>query len=162
VDIVNLKETPIERIEAEGIRTADGQLHTLDVIVLATGFDAVEGNYNRVHIHGKNNISLKDEWDQTGPTAYLGIFIPDFPNFMMINGPKGIFTNQPPAIETQVEFVSKVVAKAGKSLDHPVEVTHEAEREYSALCEKLAANSLFWKAEVSVDTVESDYSASDC
>lgn len=93
VDIVNLKETPIT-IEAKGIRTSDGKFYELDLIILATGFDAVEGNYSRMAIHGRNDVSLKDEWDKTGPTSVLGVCIPNFPNLFMLNGPKGPFTNQ--------------------------------------------------------------------
>ena len=65
----------------------------------------------------------------------------------MINGPKGGFTNQPPMIEVQVEFITAAIQRAEKLNAPVIEATHEAEQEYSALCEKLAANSLFWKAE---------------
>lgn len=149
VDIVHLKETPITQIESKGIRTSDGTLHELDVIIFATGFDAVEGNYTRVNIHGRNDLSLKNAWEEDGPTAYLGVCMPEFPNFFMISGPKGPFTNIPPAVETQVEFISEAIERAEKARAPLIEATHEAEREYSALCDKLAAGSLFWKAEVS-------------
>ena len=153
VDIVDLKETPITQIEPKGIRTSDGKLHEHDLIIFATGFDAVEGNYTRLAIHGRNGISLKDYWDDLGPTAYLGLSCPEFPNLFMISGPKGPFTNIPPSIEAQVEFISEAIEtaeKAGKGVK-PIEATHEAEREYSALCDDLASTSLFWKAEVSLD-----------
>ena len=73
-------------IEAKGIRTADGKLHEHDLLIFATGFDAVEGNYTRLAIHGRNGISLKEYWDDVGPTSYLGFAVPDFPNFFMITG----------------------------------------------------------------------------
>jgi len=60
---------------------------------------------------------------------------------------KGPFTNIPPAIEAQVEFITQVIGDAEKASNPFIEATHGAEQEYSALCEKLAANSLFWKAE---------------
>ncbi|KAK4549536.1 hypothetical protein LTR36_006533 [Oleoguttula mirabilis] len=147
VDVVDLKETPIERLEPQGVRTSDGKLHELDVLIFATGFDAVEGNYTRIAIHGRNGLSLKDAWEESGPTSYLGICVPDFPNLFMITGPKGPFTNIPPAIEVQVEFIAEAIAQAEKARAPLIEATHEAERGYSALCEQLAANSLFWKAE---------------
>jgi cyclohexanone monooxygenase len=65
-------------------------------------------------------------------------------------GPKGPFTNMPPSIEVQVEFITDAIRDAEKSGVRVVEATHEAEREYSDLCDQLAANSLFWKAEVSL------------
>lgn len=64
----------------------------------------------------------------------------------MITGPKGPFTNIPPGIEAQIEFISKAIEKAGKSSTSPIEATHEAEQEYAKLCEQLASGSLFWKA----------------
>ena len=152
VDIIDLKEIPIERIEAKGIRTSDGKLHEHDLIIFATGFDAVEGNYTRLAIHGRNGISLKEYWEDIGPTSYLGLAVPDFPSLFMISGPKGAFTNIPPSIEAQVEFIASAIEdaeKVAKASRKPIEATHQAEREYSALCDKLAAPSLFWKAEVS-------------
>lgn len=148
VDIVDLKETPIDHIEAKGIRTGDGHLHELDVIVLATGFDAVEGNYNRMRIQGRGGKTLKDAWEE-GPSSMFGVHIPDFPNFFMINGPLGPFTNQPPAIEVQVEWITSIVREAeAASTPFPViEATQEGQTWWSELCERLAANSLFWKAE---------------
>lgn len=151
VDIVDLKETSIKQIEAKGIRTSDGKLHEHDVIIFATGFDAVEGSYTRLLIRGRDGKSLKNYWDEMGPTSYLGVSVPDFPNYLMISGPKGPFTNNPPAIEAQVEFITEAIqrAEAEQGPKKPIEATHEAEKEYSELCDKLAANSLFWKAEVS-------------
>ncbi|SMQ50122.1 unnamed protein product [Zymoseptoria tritici ST99CH_3D7] len=146
VDIVDLKETPIERIEANGIRTSDGKFYELDVLILATGFDAVEGNYSRMAIHGRDNVSLKEMWDETGPTSVLGVCIPEFPNLFMINGPKGPFTNQPPAIEAEVDFATDTVARSEKGSTKVVEATKEGEKWWADLCEGLAANSLFWKA----------------
>jgi cation diffusion facilitator CzcD-associated flavoprotein CzcO len=159
VDIVDLKETEITKIEPKGIRTSDGKLHEHDLIIFATGFDAVEGNYTRVAIKGRNGISLKDYWDDLGPTSYLGVAIPDFPNFFMITGPKGPFSNIPPAIEAQVEFVTDAIEmaeKADKESKKPIEPTHKAEREYSKLCDELASASLFWIAAVSDNAISID------
>jgi len=147
VDIVDLKETPITQIEPAGIRTSDGTLHGLDLLIIATGFDAVEGNYTRVAVRGRDGLSLKDAWDESGPTSYLGICMPGFPNLLMLNGPKAAFTNQPPMIEVQVEFIVEAIRRAERASEPVIEATHEAERGWSALCERLAANSLFWKAE---------------
>ena len=146
VDIVDLKETPIQEIEAKGVRTGDGKLYELDLLILATGFDAVEGNYSRMAIHGRDGVSLQDEW-KDGPTSALGIFVPNFPNLMMVNGAKGPFTNQPPAIETEVEFIADTIERAEKAGTRLVEVLPEGEQAWAKLCENLAEGSLFWKAE---------------
>lgn len=111
VDVVELKENPTEEFTADGIRTADGTLHELDAVVCATGFDAVDGNYTRVAIKGQSRKSLKAHWAD-GPTSYLGVAVPGFPNMFTILGPNGPFTNLPPTIETQVEFISDLIAEA--------------------------------------------------
>jgi cyclohexanone monooxygenase len=111
VEIVNLHEMPIRRITSEGILTSDDEEHNLDVLIFATGFDAVDGNYTRLVIKGKSG-SMKDYWSSMGPTSYLGISVPSFPNLFMIAGPNGPFCNLPPAIETQVEFISDIIEAA--------------------------------------------------
>lgn len=94
VDVVSLKETPITEIVPRGIKTGDGRLHELDVIVTATGFDAVEGNYTRLNVKGRGGQSLKEHW-QNGPTAFLGVSVADFPNMFMITGPGGPLYAEP-------------------------------------------------------------------
>ncbi len=77
----------IERIEPAGIRTADGRLHELDVLVLATGFHA-DWFMRPMQITGRGGVTLDQAWTPR-PLAYLSITMPDFPNFFMINGPNG-------------------------------------------------------------------------
>ena len=77
----------IERIEPEGIRTADGVLHELDVIVLATGFDP-SAFMRPMEIVGRGGTTLDGLW-QDHPKAYLAVTMPDFPNLFMLNGPNG-------------------------------------------------------------------------
>ncbi|KAL2429797.1 Cyclohexanone 1,2-monooxygenase [Exophiala dermatitidis] len=146
VDVVHLQETPITRITAQGIETTAG-LHELDVIVFATGFDAIEGNYNRIRIRGRHRVSLKDYWDPTGPTSYLGVAVPGFPNLLMITGPQGPFTNLPPAIEAHVDLIAKLISHAeasSSSIQTPlIEALPEAQREWSRECDRVAEGSLF-------------------
>ncbi|HEB91561.1 MAG TPA: NAD(P)/FAD-dependent oxidoreductase [Deltaproteobacteria bacterium] len=78
---------PIERIEAKGVRTRDGQLHELDVLVLATGF-RVDRFMRPMEVIGRNGRRLDEIWADR-PTAYLSISVPDLPNFFMLNGPNG-------------------------------------------------------------------------
>jgi cation diffusion facilitator CzcD-associated flavoprotein CzcO len=77
----------IQRVERGGVRTTDGVLHELDVLVLATGFQA-DAFMRPMQITGRDGRTLADEWDPR-PNAYLSISIPDFPNFFMLNGPNG-------------------------------------------------------------------------
>ncbi|ENH68050.1 Cyclohexanone 1,2-monooxygenase [Fusarium oxysporum f. sp. cubense race 1] len=147
VDIIDVNETPITEITPKGVRTSDGAEYDLDVLVFATGFDAVDGNYKRIPIQGASNKTLKDCWAD-GPDSYLGISVSDFPNLFMILGPNGPFTNLPPTIETQVEFISDIIQHAnGLARQNGKSPTIEAEREavhaWSKICDELSANSLF-------------------
>lgn len=148
VDIVQLQETPITAIDATGIQTADGIHHDLDVLIFATGFDAIDGNYNRVRIRGHGGLSLKDYWGPMGPTSYLGVSVPHFPNLFMITGPQGPFTNIPPALEAHVELITSLIShaeSARKTSSTPVaiEATPEASQSWTEVCERAAEGSLF-------------------
>ena len=77
----------IERVEQSGVRTRDGRLHELDVLVLATGF-RVDRFVRPMQVIGRGGVALDDVW-KDGPFAYLAISVPDFPNFFMLNGPNG-------------------------------------------------------------------------
>jgi len=83
--LVDLHETPITRVTESGIETSD-QHHDLDVIIYATGFDAVTGSFNAVDFRGRNDTALKDAW-ASGIRTYLGLTVKDFPNMFMIMGP---------------------------------------------------------------------------
>ncbi|KAF2687383.1 cyclohexanone monooxygenase [Lentithecium fluviatile CBS 122367] len=172
VEVVSLQETPITRVTSKGIATSDGAEHELDVIIFATGFDAVDGSYTRIAIQGRGGETLKEHWQPQGSTSYLGMSVPNFPNLFMILGPNGPFCNLPPAIETQVEFISDIieeaerrcnkglngaavlsghingaVAEAGHSPGPVVEAKSTAEEEWTKLCDDLSANSLFRKTD---------------
>ncbi len=83
----NLVTEGIERVEKNGVRTSDGQLHELDVLVIATGF-RVDRFMRPMEVIGRDGTALEDAWKE-GPFAYMAISIPDFPNFFMLNGPNG-------------------------------------------------------------------------
>jgi cation diffusion facilitator CzcD-associated flavoprotein CzcO len=78
---------PIARVEPEGVRTLDGELHRLDVLVLATGF-RVDRFLRPIDVVGRDGVRLDDVWAQR-PFAYLSVSVPDFPNLFMLNGPNG-------------------------------------------------------------------------
>ncbi|EEU35731.1 uncharacterized protein NECHADRAFT_82172 [Fusarium vanettenii 77-13-4] len=146
VAIVDLKETPIAEVVPEGIRTEDGTVHALDVIVFATGFDAVDGNLNRVDISSRGK-KLRDIWAH-GPRTYLGSFSAGFPNMFMVNGPLSPFGNVVPAIEATIELITNVIERAELArTEHGaggvVEATPQAEDEWVDKCNKAAEGSLF-------------------
>jgi cyclohexanone monooxygenase len=146
VQIVNLRENPIKSMTKNVVQMHNGEAFDLDILILATGFDAVDGNYNRLCIQGTNGQLLKHHWT-AGPTAYLGCTAAGFPNMYMITGPQGPFCNIPPAIERHVELISTAIAhseearrKGGKGV---VEATEEAEKKWNEECDKAVEGSLF-------------------
>ena len=146
VNLVDCKATPIEAIVPEGIRTADGKVHELDMIIFATGFDAVDGNYKVMDLRGRDGVAMKEHW-KDGATGFMGTMTAGFPNMFMVLGPHGPFSNLPPAIEMQVEMIADVVAKATREKLATVEISSEAESAWVAHCDELAAGSLFSKVD---------------
>ena len=110
VRLVDIKETPIERITPKGIRTSDAD-YEFDIIVYATGFDAITGSFDRIDIRGADGLKLKDAW-ANGPRTYLGVLVQGFPNMMMLMGPHTALGNIPRSIEYNVEWVTGLVRHA--------------------------------------------------
>ena len=108
--LVDIKETPIERITEEGIKTSNAE-YEFDIIIYATGFDAITGAFDRIDIRGANGMRLKDKW-AGGPRTYLGVMVEDFPNMMMLMGPHTALGNIPRSIEYNVDWVTGVVRHA--------------------------------------------------
>jgi cyclohexanone monooxygenase len=105
VDLVDLRAHPIERFTSEGIRTSAGT-HELDVVVLATGFDALTGPLVRLGVQA-NGVRLDEAWS-SGAATYLGLMVPEFPNLFTVTGPgsPSVLTNMPVAIEQHVEWIA--------------------------------------------------------
>ncbi len=148
VELIDATETPIVEITPRGIRTTDREIE-LDVIVFATGFDAITGSYDRIDIRGRGGTRLKEKWEQDGgPQTYLGVQVHGFPNLLMIGGPHSasVATNFPRAIETSVEWVTGLVIRM-RDLDQvSVEADAEAEAEWTALIGKLYQRQMLRKA----------------
>ncbi|KAL8279791.1 hypothetical protein RQP46_007886 [Phenoliferia psychrophenolica] len=143
VDLVLLSETPLESMTANGILTADGTEHKLDVVIYATGFEAVEGSYNRISINGRGGTTLKDAWGSI-PRSYLGMMVPQFPNLFMVLGPSGPFANLPPAIEVEVNFLTDMIKQAdGKT----IEAEADAMNSWVALCNSISAGLILSKVD---------------
>ncbi|WP_084658489.1 flavin-containing monooxygenase [Pseudooceanicola batsensis] len=106
VHLIDVKESPIERITPKGVRTADGE-YELDSLIYATGFDAITGSFDRINIIGRNGQSLRDQWNE-GPLTFLGVQSHGFPNLFTLAGPQGgsVSTNFPRGIEDIVDWVA--------------------------------------------------------
>ena len=107
VDLVDLKTTPIKRITPLGVETADG-LVELDMLIYATGFDAITGSFDQIDIRGLGGLSLKDKWAD-GPQSFLGLQVAGFPNFFMPGGPLSALGNIPRALEYHVNWITDVI-----------------------------------------------------
>jgi cyclohexanone monooxygenase len=105
VTLVDLREESIEEIIPTGVRTASRHCE-LDILVLATGFDASTGGLTQLEIQGLSGRTLKDTWS-SGVKTYLGLGIPDFPNLLMLYGPQSptAFCNGPTCAELQGDWV---------------------------------------------------------
>jgi len=114
------------------------------VLIFATGFDAVDGNYKRIDIRGRGGVAIKDHW-QDGPSSYLAVATANFPNMFMILGPNGPFTNLPPTIETEVEWVSDLIGFMEANELASVEPVASKEEEWSDTCREIAEQTLFTK-----------------
>ncbi|MGB0114769.1 MAG: NAD(P)/FAD-dependent oxidoreductase [Ilumatobacteraceae bacterium] len=128
VTLVDLSETPIERVTPTGIQTT-GDHHDLDVIVYATGFDAITGAYDRIDIRGVGGIRLAESW-KDGPRTYLGLLTHGFPNLLMVAGPQSVSgsTNFPRAIETGVDWVTGLLEHAREHGQQRLEAELDAEQ----------------------------------
>ncbi len=109
VELVDVRETPIERITPSGIKTSEAE-YRFDLIIYATGFDAVTGAFDRIDIRGVDGQKLKAKWAD-GPRTYLGLQSAGFPNFLTLVGPHNAatFCNVPRCIEQNVEWVTELL-----------------------------------------------------
>lgn len=146
VTLADVKTDPIAEFTPTGIRLESGAEHELDVVVFATGFDAVDGNYVKMDMRGRGGVTMRDKW-KDGPLGYLGMMETDFPNLFMILGPNGPFTNLPPSIESQVEWIADTIEMMEARGLKAIEPTEAARDEWVTLCRTIADMTLFPKAE---------------
>ncbi len=131
VELVDISETPIERITPTGIQTSERE-YDFDVIVYATGFDAITGAYDKIDIQGVGGEKLAQKWTD-GPTTYLGMQVHGFPNMLMLAGPQSgsASTNFPRGIESGVDWITGLLEYAFEHGYSRMEATAEAEREWT-------------------------------
>lgn len=123
VTLVDLHETPIERVTETGIQCSDRH-HAFDIIIYATGFDAITGSFDRIDIRGTDGQRLKDRWKH-GPETYLGVMVNGFPNMMMLMGPHMALGNIPRSIEHNVDWVTSLLRFAQAQGATRVEATED-------------------------------------
>jgi acetone monooxygenase (methyl acetate-forming) len=147
VDLVGVRDNPIARIRPEGIELADGTVVELDVIILATGFDAGTGALTRIDIRGRDGRSLTDEWHHDIRTT-MGLMVEGYPNLLTTAvplAPSAALCNMTTCLQQQTEWISdaiRAVREQGKSV---IEPTREGEDAWVAHHEEIANSTLVTK-----------------
>jgi len=146
VRLVDVRADPIQEITETGLRTR-AEHHPLDVIVFATGFDAITGALLAIDIRGRDGQSLRERWAD-GPRTYLGLQTAGFPNLFTITGPQSpsVLSNMPVSIEQHVEWIADCIAHVRASGAATIEATPEAEDAWVEHTAQLADLTLFSKA----------------
>ncbi|OAA78567.1 Flavin monooxygenase-like protein [Akanthomyces lecanii RCEF 1005] len=134
VRLVSLKSSPIAEFAETGIVTDDGHqqtLHELDVIVSATGYDAVTGALHDMNIRDRHGMLLQDKW-RDGIFSYLGMLVPGMPNAFVLYGPQAptSLANGPPFLELQAEFLVRLLARAAADGRAEIETTDAAAQDW--------------------------------
>lgn len=145
VSLIDVKEDPIMEITPKGIQTTNKE-YELDMLVFATGYDAMTGSLFKMDIRGKNGMSLKEKWDNGKKVkTHLGITTSGFPNMFMITGPESpsVLINMPSAIEQHVEWIRDCMNYLRENNIERMEATAEAEDSWSKHCKEVADSTLF-------------------
>ena len=145
VDVIDIKANPIARIDGNSVILDDGLTVELDMLILATGFDAGDGNYMRLKLKGADGVSIQDHW-KNGARSFLGLMNSNFPNMFMINGPGGAFANQPPAIELYVDMVAELIGETLKRDAAAIEAKETAESMWYDTCMEITNATLLPKS----------------
>ena len=143
VALVDVAAMPISRLTEKGIEVA-GASYDLDVIVFATGFDAMTGAILKVDLRGRGGERLSDKWS-AGPRTYLGLMSAGFPNLFMITGPgsPSVLTNMLPSIEQHVEWIADCIDHMQSSAEVTIEPSRDAEEAWVAHVNELAGSTLY-------------------
>ena len=143
VDLVDLRQTPIEEITPRGIRTSNKDFD-FDIIVFATGFDAMTGTFMKIDIRGRNGLTLREKWAE-GPKTYLGLQVAGFPNMFMLTGPgsPSVLCNMPVCIEQHIDWVGDFIDWMREQHLETAEADPRAEKEWGDHVNEEANKTLF-------------------
>jgi cyclohexanone monooxygenase len=147
VSLVSVKQNPIATITPKGIRLQDGTEHELDVIVFATGFDAMTGALTRIDIRGREGRSIGEAWSE-GPKTYLGLQVVGFPNLFTITGPgsPSVLCSMIFAIEQHVDWIADCITHMADRGFDTIEAQPDAQEAWVAHVNEVASKTLYPKA----------------
>ncbi|GIH68080.1 flavin-containing monooxygenase [Sphaerimonospora thailandensis] len=147
VTLVDVRSDPITEITPTGLKTT-AAAYDLDIIIFATGFDAMTGAMTRMNVTGVDGMDLRDKW-RDGPTSYLGYFVAGFPNLFMIHGPgsPSVLAQMITSGEAQVDWVVEFIEHMEENGYERVDTTSEWEDNWSAEVNVVADYTLYKKAD---------------
>ncbi|GAA1393762.1 NAD(P)/FAD-dependent oxidoreductase [Pseudonocardia kongjuensis] len=147
VSLVDLRRTPLIEVTPAGVRTSEHE-YAFDVIVFATGFDAMTGALDSIDIRGRDGVLLREKWAQ-GPRTYLGLAVAGFPNLFTITGPSSpsVLSNMIVSIEQHVDWITDCIVSLRERSIAAIEATTEAEDQWIAHVEEVGNTTLYPTAE---------------
>jgi len=137
VSLVDLQQTPIVRMTADGIETTDG-VRPFDIVVWATGFDFGTGALTRMGIRGRAGVALADDWAD-GPRTFLGVQSAGFPNFFFPGGPHAAAGNNPRYNGDQIDFITDTLIYVRDHGYDTIEVDRAAQDDWTNMIDAGAA-----------------------
>ncbi|MFW3168849.1 flavin-containing monooxygenase [Geodermatophilus sp. CPCC 206100] len=143
VTLVDLREEPIETFTPDGVRTAEGE-YPLDILVLATGYDAITGALRRINPVGRDGLALEDKWAESSRT-YLGLSVVGFPNLFLFHGPgsPSVMFHMFYGAESQGDWMAECITYMREHGMATIEAVPEAEEAWAADVQALASRTLF-------------------
>ena len=143
VVLVDVRSAPIQEITEKGVRTAEKE-YELDVIVFATGFDAMTGALREIDIRTSDGAVLADHWEG-GPLTYLGLMVSGFPNMFVVTGPgsPGVKTQMIASIEQHVDWIADAIDHLGRHQLDRIEPSPQAESEWVGHVNAVADSTLY-------------------
>jgi cyclohexanone monooxygenase len=143
VRLVDISKYPIDHVDSTGL-SVNGQHFELDMLILATGYDAMTGSYTGIDIRGRDGRKLKEVWAD-GPLTYLGLGVPDFPNLFIVAGPgsPSVLTNMVLAAEQHVDWIVDCIDYMKARGLATIEATDEAARQWVEHVNGIAAMTLY-------------------
>ncbi|RSY82030.1 NAD(P)/FAD-dependent oxidoreductase [Sphingomonas koreensis] len=145
VELISLRETPIDHINETGVKTVDKQ-YDVDVLIFATGYDALTGSLTRIDIRGADGTSLKDAWS-AGPYTYLGLMTANFPNMFIVTGPgsPSVLSNMVVSIEHDAKWIADALNYLREQGATRMETTEDSQRAWMGHVRELAEGTLYYK-----------------
>lgn len=143
VRLVDIRQRPIERVQSQGVVTGEG-LHDMDVLIFATGFDAMTGPILAIDIIGRGGLSLREKW-RAGPANYLGLAVNGFPNLFVMTGPgsPSVLTNMHVSIEQHTSWIADCLSSMMLERQTRIEALEDAESEWVARVADIASHTIF-------------------